>query len=671
MKTLKRSITVLVCLILLSTNILSQEYSSVAKIISNKTYVDYDGKWKFIFSDSNLIVTSLTKAITEKFRLSSGNDGELKYKSTSSNGIASVYARGNVNNYGQRFYYDDVTINVNSDKVWHNGLVKKYSRKSNNYSRKKNTNNIKPKALKQGLNKEYFSNGELKSKGNYKNDLKYGIHQEYHYNGKLKLKGNYKNGRRVGLFEKYYESGKLKSKGNYKNGFEYGIHQYYYENGLLKEKETYKYNQYGGTDVSSSEKYYDNGQLVHNVIYNYKTVEARNESDKNFTRSDNRKILYLDNNPYDGIAFDKYSDGGYIVRLYKKGHTQGLVEKYDGNGQLKDKFYSNNKGFVTTEFKQSNYKNNLYLFSSRPWTGEAYSKHTNGKKKANYFFLDGKKDGWQRHYYMNGNKKRETLYKKGKKIKDRKYKQVGSVVSLEANAQREKNRFEAMKYADVSQKNQAIEIALNPQKAFNYGTDTNYIIQDKKTSRMLGFSVGTKIYHKIPNAALFAEINNKIWSYINETDDGVVTELEIIAPSYYAGTATFFKKTKKEREQFYKNMQTYIENFNFTTKNLPIVGEKTEGGQFTHKAYINKAKVWGNQGSVFTWYFEDDNKYVIKDNFRFISPKGVAFSAGVRYKGDKDEVTFEMLEGRRSYLKKLCEQIIATARLELGEKGLN
>ena len=113
---------------------------------------------------------------------------------------------------------------------------------------------------------------------------------------------------------------------------------------------------------------------------------------------------------------------------------------------------------------------------------------------------------------MNGNKKRETLYKKGKKIKDRKYKQVGSVVSLEANAQREKNRLEAMKYADIRQKNQAIEIALNPKKAFNYGTDTNYIIQDKKTSRMLGFSVGTKMYHKIPNAALFAKTNG--WSYL-------------------------------------------------------------------------------------------------------------------------------------------------------------
>jgi antitoxin component YwqK of YwqJK toxin-antitoxin module len=682
MKKLKRSITVLVCLILLSTNIQGQ-YNSVAKVVANKKFTDFRNKWIFEFDNTILRVTSQNSSTTERFRLSSITNGEIKYKSTSSNGIASVYAKTNVNNYGQVTYFDDVSINVNSDKISHNGLVKKYSGKSNNnYSRKKNTNYIKPKAIKQGLHKEYYKNRQLKSKGNYKDGRINGLYQEYHYNGKLKLKGNYKHDTSNGLFQRYYSNGQLESKGNYKNAEKYGIHQYYYENGLLKEKETYKYNKYGNTYVSSSEKYYENGQLVHKVIYNYKTVEARNESDKNFTRSDNRKILYLDNNPYDGITIDKYSDGGYDVNTYKNGLGQGLWERYDGNGQLEVKKLLVDGSQITTEFQPLSYKNNLYIFSSlyntktktedlKLWSGSAYSKHENGKRKAEYFFLDGKKDGWQRHYYKNGNKKRETLYKKGKKIKDRKYKQVGSVVSIEANAQREKNRLEAMNYADVSQKNQAIEIALNPKKAFNYGTDNNYII-DSNTSKIYGFSLGTVFYHKIPNAALFAEINNKNGSYINETDDGVVTELEIFAPTYYAGTATFFKKTKKEREQYYKAMQTYIENANkITTKNLPIVGEKTEGGQFTHKAYINKAKVWGNQGSVTTWYFEDDNKYVIKDNFNYVSPKGVRFGAGVRYKGDKDEVTFEMLEGRRSYLNKLCEQIIATARLELGKKGLN
>ena len=241
-----------------------------------------------------------------------------------------------------------------------------------------------------------------------------------------------------------------------------------------------------------------------------------------------------------------------------------------------------------------------------------------------------------------------------------------------ANAQKEKNRLEAMKYADIRQKNQAIEIALNPKKAFNYGTDNNYIIQDKKTSQMFGFSVGTQIYHKMPNAALFAR--TKDWNYINEDDDGVITEIEISAPLYPIGTASFFKKTKKERKQVYRKLQPYIGNTEKLVKKQVeniIVGEKDKDGRLTHKIDINRAKVWGNNGFYWTKYYEDDYEYVIKENFAFISSKGVQFNAGVRYRGDKDEVTFEMLEGRRSYLKKLCKQIIATARLELGKKGLN
>ena len=60
--------------------------------------------------------------------------------------------------------------------------------------------------------------------------------------------------------------------------------------------------------------------------------------------------------------------------------------------------------------------------------------------------------------------------------------------------------------------------------------------------------------------------------------------------------------------------------------------------------------------------YENDYEYVIKDNFYAIYD-GIVFRAGVRYKGDKDEVTFEDLEGRRHYLKRLCNQIISTGSL--------
>ena len=41
----------------------------------------------------------------------------------------------------------------------------------------------------------------------------------------------------------------------------------------------------------------------------------------------------------------------------------------------------------------------------------------------------------------------------------------------------------------------------------------------------------------------------------------------------------------------------------------------------------------------------------------------MVFSAGVRYKGDKDDVTWEQLEARRLYLKRFAEQTIATVSI--------
>ena len=244
-----------------------------------------------------------------------------------------------------------------------------------------------------------------------------------------------------------------------------------------------------------------------------------------------------------------------------------------------------------------------------------------------------------------------------------------------ANAQREKNRLESLQYSDNRKKNQAIEIALNPKKAYDYGIPQTQVF-NRSFAKSYGFKKGGTLSWVHPNESLFnlTSIKGGVILYRNESEDGVVTELEVYAPIYKFGATSFLKKPKKERKEFYKSMQPYIgkteKYVKARFKNL-IVGEKSEGGEFTHKIDINRAKVWGNEGFSWSWFYEDDYEYVIKDNFKYISPEGVEFGAGVRYRGDKDEVTFEMLEGRRSYLKKLCNQIIATSRLTLGKKGLN
>ena len=235
-----------------------------------------------------------------------------------------------------------------------------------------------------------------------------------------------------------------------------------------------------------------------------------------------------------------------------------------------------------------------------------------------------------------------------------------------ANAQREKNRLESSKYSDSRQRSQAIEIALNPKKAFDYGTDNNVIL-NKKSAKSSGFSKGTLFYHRIPNPALF--VRTQGWEYINESEDGVVTELALGSPKYLFGTTTFLKKKKKEKEAMYRKWQPYVgktERFVKSKMEIDKVGKIREG-LFLHKIDLNKGKIYGKDGFVLSRFYEDDYEYVIKDIFAYISPKGVIYNASVKYRGDKDEVTFEMLEGRRSYLKKLCAQIIATARMDLGK----
>ena len=67
-------------------------------------------------------------------------------------------------------------------------------------------------------------------------------------------------------------------------------------------------------------------------------------------------------------------------------------------------------------------------------------------------------------------------------------------------------------------------------------------------------------------------------------------------------------------------------------------------------------------GFVATVIYEDDYDLIIEDRYFAVNSRGkykVAYYARVKYSGDKDEITFEDLEGRRHYLKNTCEKFIA------------
>jgi len=222
-----------------------------------------------------------------------------------------------------------------------------------------------------------------------------------------------------------------------------------------------------------------------------------------------------------------------------------------------------------------------------------------------------------------------------------------------ANAEREKARLEAIKYADQAERHQAIEIASDPIKAFDYGRDNNWEATGKAAQKF-GFKRFTW-YHKIPHKSLFVKLEG--YNYQNISPENVVTELILSGAFNVEGMKDEAKKAqyKEDFELLINDPEAYAKLPEFT------VGEfNQEINAFIHSKDINKAKVFGVNGYKGTVIYEDDYEYVIKDNY-YASINGVFMQAGVRYKGDKDEITFEDLEGRRYYLRRLCEQIISTS----------
>jgi hypothetical protein len=225
-----------------------------------------------------------------------------------------------------------------------------------------------------------------------------------------------------------------------------------------------------------------------------------------------------------------------------------------------------------------------------------------------------------------------------------------------ANAEREKTRLQSLQYANELEKQRALEIAANPMKAFDYGRDNRWDMK-KDIAKDFGYKKLTW-YHKIPHNSLFTPFSGERvgYNYRNVSEDNIVTVITLEAVLNINGlekgplkdTLTdYFKLLLNNPEQYAK--------FNQDTVGTILSYEKA----FLHKKEIKRANVYGIDGFKTTLIYEDDYELVIEDNFN-ASIYGKILRASVKYKGEKGEVTFEQLEGRRYYLKRLCEQIIAT-----------
>jgi len=106
-----------------------------------------------------------------------------------------------------------------SDLVFLNGLYHEKNTKKIFNGHVQGIVNVKiVKGRYDGLYKQFFTSGQLRTKGFYDNGVKNGLWESYHENGILHSKGIYKNGFWEGLWVDHYEDGSIRSKGFYRNG---------------------------------------------------------------------------------------------------------------------------------------------------------------------------------------------------------------------------------------------------------------------------------------------------------------------------------------------------------------------------------------------------------------------------------------------------------------------
>ena len=216
----------------------------------------------------------------------------------------------------------------------------------------------------------------------------------------------------------------------------------------------------------------------------------------------------------------------------------------------------------------------------------------------------------------------------------------------EANANMQRLQFERQKYTDELQRQMAYEMAAKPLKAYDYGYNLRMNV-NKKVANSYGFKKFAFKY-RIPHKELFYRAGDDRLD--NISSNGITTEIIIYPPIYNVYNDIWVAKPDLSI------IKEDTINDHLTADGTPI---------YVYKKTLTKSTVFGFEGYKETIIWEDEYQYCITDNYTSVYNygNGIKFCVKVRTYGNKNEVTFEQLEGRRYYFRPLIEKIISTAEL--------
>jgi antitoxin component YwqK of YwqJK toxin-antitoxin module len=303
----------------------------------------------------------------------------------------------------------------------------------------------------------------------FKNGKMVGTKKDFDFTGKLEQEITFnENGQADGKSTSYYSNGKVYEDFMYKNGLKEGEWKTYTNKGVLQKIESYSSDLKNGKwvahlkDASTGTKLIETSYYKDNEAtgkWNQKTEDGRLIWEKNYSDAkDYSKKEYFSNgklkseelykdNKLDGIC-TYYSSAGIIlsekkyeasylknlVNFYANGTKKEVADSKDGHRNGPYQLYSEDgtlilEGQFTMGYKSGEWKSytddkmlkDMYTFEDSRKKGPAKTYNAAGKVESEGEYLNHVKTGLWKYYKLDGKVSKETEYKNGNIVSEKKY----------------------------------------------------------------------------------------------------------------------------------------------------------------------------------------------------------------------------------------------------------
>lgn len=221
-----------------------------------------------------------------------------------------------------------------------------------------------PEVAKLEVITEYYETGVISKVTSYKNGVAEGVSREYAEDGSIEKAVIYaggniiaegimdEEGNKEGPWEEYYTEGGLRAKGSYTNNLKTGEWVYYHENGVLEQKGIYDEE---GRPVGKWLWYYDNGNLWREEFF------INGLQDGLVTEFDPNGNIISEGEYFEGLEEGKWiynRDNHRIEGSYSAGMKNGLWQHFYPNGQLsfEGRFINDNPNGIHIYYREDGNK---------------------------------------------------------------------------------------------------------------------------------------------------------------------------------------------------------------------------------------------------------------------------------------------------------------------------